>query len=166
MSTKTATLSGQRRREGLLGWLFVMPVVVGICLFQVYPTLFSLYVSFTEWDLITTPRWVGFRNYIELFTTDRFFLKTLSNTGFYTFGVVLCTTALSLFLAVLLNQNIRGRYLYRAIYFVPVVAPAVAIALLWQWLYEPNFGVINSFSGSLVFKVLPGSAVPNGPSPR
>jgi multiple sugar transport system permease protein len=145
MSTKTATLRGQRRREGYLGWLFVSPVVLGICLFQVYPTLFSLYVSFTEWDLLSPPRWVGFRNYVELFTTDRFFLQTLSNTGFYTFGVVLPTIVISLFLAVLLNQNIRGKHLYRAIYFVPVVAPAVAVALLWRWLYEPNFGVINSF---------------------
>lgn len=145
MSLRAATLSGQRRREEYLGWFFVAPIVVGICLFQVYPTLFSLYVSFTEWDLLSSPRWVGPRNYVELFTTDRFFLKTLTNTGLYTLGVVLPTIVLSLFLAVLLNQNIRGKYLYRAIYFVPVVAPAVAIALLWQWLYEPNFGVINSF---------------------
>ena len=144
MSVKTATLSGQRRQEERLGWLFVTPLALGICLFQFYPVLFSLYVSFTQWNLLNPPRWVGTRNYVELFTTDRFFFKTLTNTGTYTLGVVLPAIALSLFFAMLLNQDITGKHLYRAIYFVPVVAPAVAIALLWQWLYEPNFGIINS----------------------
>jgi multiple sugar transport system permease protein len=137
-------LSGQQRQEERLGWLFVTPLALGICLFQFYPVLFSLYVSFTQWNLLNPPRWVGTRNYVELFTTDRFFFKTLTNTGTYTLGVVLPAIALSLFFAMLLNQDITGKHLYRAIYFVPVVAPAVAIALLWQWLYEPNFGIINS----------------------
>ena len=144
MSVKTATLSGQQRQEERLGWLFVTPLALGICLFQFYPVLFSLYVSFTQWNLLNPPRWVGTRNYVELFTTDRFFFKTLTNTGTYAFGVVLPAIALSLFFAMLLTQDITGKHLYRAIYFVPVVAPAVAIALLWQWLYEPNFGIINS----------------------
>jgi len=144
MAPRSSTLSGQRKHEERLGWLFIAPVLAGIGLFQVYPTLFSLYVSFTQWNLLNPPRWIGTRNYVELFTTDRFFFKTLGNTATYTVGVVLPALAISLFFAVLLNQDIRGKHVYRAIYLVPVVAPAVAIALLWQWLYEPNFGIINS----------------------
>jgi multiple sugar transport system permease protein len=133
-----------RRREERMAWLFITPVVLGILIFQVYPTLFSLYASLTSWNLITPPRWVGLDNYVSLATTDRFFLKSLWNTTRYTLGVVLPSMAIALFFASLLNQNIRFKHTYRAIYFVPVVAPVVALALLWGWLYEPNFGIINS----------------------
>jgi len=144
MTTKKPTLSARERYEERLAWLFVLPVVLGIAIFQVYPTLFSLYASLTQWNLLSPPRWVGMRNYRELFTTDRFFFQTMGNTGTYTLGVVIPAMILALVFAILLNQEIRGKYLYRAIYFVPVIAPAVAVALLWGWLYEPNFGIINS----------------------
>jgi len=139
-----STFSQQQRQEERLAWLFVLPVVLGIGIFQIYPTLFSLYASMTQWNLLTPPRWVGLDNYVDLFTTDRFFFQTMGNTGVYTLGVVVPTMIIALLFAILLNQEIRGKYLYRAIYFIPVIAPAVAVALLWQWLYEPNFGIINS----------------------
>jgi multiple sugar transport system permease protein len=144
MTTKKSTLRTQERYEERLAWLFVLPVVLGIGIFQVYPTLFSLYASLTRWNLLTPPHWVGLRNYGELFTTDRFFFQTMRNTGTYTLGVVVPAMILALFFAILLNQEIQGKYIYRAIYFIPVIAPAVAVALLWGWLYEPNFGIINS----------------------
>lgn len=139
-----STFSRQQRQEERLAWLFVLPVVLGIGIFQIYPTLFSLYASMTQWNLLTPPRWVGLDNYVDLFTTDRFFFQTMRNTGVYTLGVVVPAMIIALCFAILLNQEIRGKYLYRAIYFVPVIVPAVAVALLWQWLYEPNFGLINS----------------------
>lgn len=144
MTTKKTTFSARQRYEERLAWLFVLPVVLGIGIFQVYPTFFSLYASLTQWNLLTPPRWIGGRNYVELFTTDRFFFQTMRNTGTYTLGVVVPAMILALLFAILLNQEIRGKYLYRAIYFIPVIAPAVAVALLWGWLYEPNFGLINS----------------------
>jgi multiple sugar transport system permease protein len=144
MAQQSGSLKSMRRREERMAWLFITPVVLGILIFQVYPTLFSLYASFTSWNLITPPRWVGLENYIDLLTTDRFFIKSLWNTIRYTLGVVLPSMAISLFFASLLNQNIRLKHTYRAIYFVPVVAPTVALALLWGWLYEPNFGIINA----------------------
>ncbi len=144
MSTQKSTFSQRQRYEERLGWLFVLPVILGIGIFQVYPTLFSLYASLTQWNLLTPPRWVGMRNYVELFTTDRFFFQTMTNTGVYTLGVVVPAMILALIFAILLNQDIKGKYIYRAIYFIPVIAPAVAVALLWAWLYEPNFGIINS----------------------
>ena len=139
-----STFSRQLRQEERLAWLFVLPVVLGIGIFQIYPTVFSLYASLTQWNLLTPPRWIGLDNYVDLFTTDRFFFQTMQNTGVYTFGVVVPAMIIALIFAILLNQEIRGKYLYRAIYFVPVIVPAVAVALLWQWLYEPNFGLINS----------------------
>ncbi len=144
MTMKKSTFSTRQRYEERLAWLFVLPVALGIAIFQVYPTVFSLYASLTQWNLLTPPRWVGMRNYVELFTTDRFFFQTMRNTGVYTLGVVVPAMILALVFAILLNQEIRGKYLYRAIYFIPVIAPAVAVALLWGWLYEPNFGLINS----------------------
>src|SRR5574338_1376396 len=74
-----ATIQGLRRREERLAWLFVTPVVLGILIFQLYPTLFSLYVSFTEWNLLTPMRWIGTRNFVDLFTTDRNFGPALYN---------------------------------------------------------------------------------------
>ncbi len=152
MAQDSGSLKRMRRHEERVAWLFITPVVLGILIFQVYPTLFSLYASMTSWNLITPPRWVGFENYVDLFTTDRFFLKSMWNTIRYTLGVVLPSMAISLFFASLLNQNIRFKHGYRAIYFVPVVAPTVALALLWGWLYEPNFGIINAALGMVGIK--------------
>ncbi|HMN31716.1 MAG TPA: hypothetical protein PKE45_26440 [Caldilineaceae bacterium] len=86
MRTQRAALSKRQRYEERLGWLFVLPVVLGIGIFQLYPTLFSLYASLTQWNLLTPPRYVGLQNYVDLFTTDRFFAQTMTNTGVYTLG--------------------------------------------------------------------------------
>lgn len=138
-----ATLRGLRRQEEYTAWLFVAPVVLGILVFSVYPVLFSLYTSLTDWDLISAPRWLGSRNYVDLFTTDRVFLTALRNSAVYALGTVVPGMALALVFAVLLNQEIAGRFVYRAVYFIPVVAPGVAVAILWSWIYEPNFGILN-----------------------
>ena len=152
MAQKSGSLKRRQRHEERIAWLFITPVILGILIFQVYPTIFSLYASMTTWNLITPPRWVGLENYVDLFTRDRFFLKSMWNTIRYTLGVVLPSMAISLFFASLLNQNIRFKHGYRAIYFVPVVAPTVALALLWGWLYEPNFGIINAALGMVGIK--------------
>jgi len=143
----TSSLSKMRRQEERLAWLFVTPIVLGILIFQLYPTIFSLYVSFTEWNLLTPMRWVGWRNFVDLFTNDRNFGPAMYNSFIFTLGTVLPGTALALLFAVLLNRNIRGRGLYRAIYFIPVVAPTVAVAILWSWIYEPQYGILNWLLG-------------------
>ena len=143
MFGKKRTLTGMRRLEEVTAWLFIAPVLLGVLIFQLYPTLFSLYISFTRWNLLSPPKWIGFKNYIDLFTTDRFFLGASENTAIYGLGTVTAGIVLGLFFAVLLNQGIRFKFFYRAIYFVPVVAPTVAVSLLWAWLYDSQFGVIN-----------------------
>jgi multiple sugar transport system permease protein len=147
MATKSSSITRLRRVEERLAWLFVMPVLLGMLIFQLYPTLFSLYVSFTEWNLLTPMRWVGWRNFTDLVTSDRLFPVALTNTFAYTLGTVLPGLALALIFAVLLNQKIRGQSLYRNIYFIPVVAPGVSVAILWGWIYEPNFGILNYLLG-------------------
>lgn len=137
------SLHHTRRHEERVAWLFVAPVALGILIFQVYPVIFSLYISFTRWNFLTPPRWIGVKNYVDLFTTDRVFLKALGNSAIYAAGTVMPGLALALIFAVLLNQNIRGRTLYRAVYFVPVVVTSVSIAILWTWIYEPSFGILN-----------------------
>jgi multiple sugar transport system permease protein len=143
MNKRWVKMSSMRGREERAAWLFILPVALGILVFQVYPVLFSLYVSFTRWDLLTSPSWVGLHNYVELFTTDRFFFQVLSNTALYAMGTILPGMALALVFSSLLNQKIIGQAAFRAIYFVPVVIPTAAVALLWRWIYEPNFGIIN-----------------------
>ncbi|HRW09986.1 MAG TPA: hypothetical protein P5121_33015, partial [Caldilineaceae bacterium] len=97
------TFSRQQRQEERLAWFFVLPVVLGIGIFQIYPTIFSLYASMTQWNLLTPPRWIGLDNYVDLFTTDRFFFQTMQNTGVYTLGVVVPAMIIALFFAILLN---------------------------------------------------------------
>jgi multiple sugar transport system permease protein len=138
-----SSLSRLRRQEEITGWLFVAPVALGVLIFQVYPVLYSLYISFTGWNLVRVPRWVGTDNYVQLFTTDLVFPTSVYNTALFAVGTVVPGLVLALFFALLLNQEIRGRFAYRAIYFVPVVAPAVSVAILWTWIFEPSFGVLN-----------------------
>jgi multiple sugar transport system permease protein len=152
--SKRVSLLDLKRQEEYTGWLCVLPIVLGILIFQIYPLIFSLYASFTSWNLTSAPKWVGLGNYVTLFTTDLFFLKSLSNTVIYALGTVLPTAALGLIFAVLLNMEIRGRFMYRWIYFVPVVVPLVSIAILWQWIYEPTFGILNYILR--LFGVFPG----------
>lgn len=146
---KQTSLNQTRRQEERLAWLFVAPTVLGIIIFQLYPTLFSLYISLTRWSLVTAPKWVGLDNYVTLFTNDRHFYQAISNTLIYTAGTVLPTIVIAIGFALLLNQKIKGRFFFRAIYFIPVVAPTVAVALLWGWLYEPTFGLINYLLGQI-----------------
>ena len=142
--SKQKTLSSMRRSEERLGWLFVTPIALGIAIFQIYPVLFSLYISLTEWNLIRSPRWIGLENYYDLFVSDRYFYKVLGNTGTYAAGTILPGLALGMIFALLLNQKIAGRFIYRAIYFIPVIVPTVALGVLWQWIYEPSFGLLNT----------------------
>lgn len=143
MARKNVTLGLAKKHEERLAWVFILPVLLGLLIFQAYPIFFSLYISFTNWNLISTPQWIGLKNFIDLFTTDRFFLQTLGNTTKYALGTVVPGLFIAMAFSVLLNNKRAGQSVYRAIYFIPVVVPTVSIALLWAWIYEPNFGILN-----------------------
>ena len=146
MKGRGEKLSPARRREERNAWLFVLPIVIGILFLSVYPVIFSLYTSFTRWNLLTPPIWVGLDNYITLFTRDPFFIPTLRNTVTYALGTVIIGMMLSLSAAMLLNRKLKGVSIFRAIFFMPVIVPTAAAALAWVWIYDSSSsGILNAF---------------------
>jgi multiple sugar transport system permease protein len=132
--------------EGRWALLFLAPTLIGLALLSAGPILATLAISLTQWDLLRAPEFVGVDNFVALASDDRF-LKALRNTAFYTVVSVPLGMVLSLFLAVALNQTIRGIAWIRTAYFLPVVTSTIAIALVWQWIYSPDAGLINQFIG-------------------
>lgn len=129
-------------RRNLEGWLFAAPWIIGFLIWTVGPMLTSLYLSFTEWDLVSAPQWVGLRNIQALFS-DELVWQALKVTSLYAFISVPLHIAFGLILAMLLNTKIAGLRLYRTIYYLPSVLSGVAVALLWRWLLSPEFGLVN-----------------------
>jgi multiple sugar transport system permease protein len=142
-----------KRRQSLVGIAFVLPAVAFFALFNFYPMGYALYLSFTSWDLLTPPKWIGFANYTALFS-DSTFRSSLGITLRYTVEAAVPLILLSLGLALLLNQRLRVSGLYQVIYFVPVVMPAVVSAIIWGLLYRPS-GPVNNFLGFFGVNPLP-----------
>lgn len=136
-------LSWMRLQEHVFGWLFIMPVVIGVCLFQFYPILVSIYASMTNWTGLNDPSFIGADNYTRLLTADKFFTITLRNTIYYTLGSIPLSISLALVLALLCNRSMRMVYWYRTAFFAPNVTSTVAISLVWFWLYAPDVGLFN-----------------------
>ena len=130
-------------RNNLNGWLFVSPWVIGFLVLTLYPSLSSLYYSFTNYNIIQPAQWVGLENYRLIFTSDPLFLTAVRNTLFYVLLHVPLTIIVSLGIAMLLNINLRGQALYRTLIFLPSVVPEIVVGLLWSWMLNPQFGVSN-----------------------
>ncbi len=123
----------------------MLPSLLGFALFVMTPIVGSLLLSFFEWNLLTPPRFVGLSNYAQLVTQDAVFHKVLGNTLFYVAAIVPLQLLFGLALAVALNQGIRGLAAYRVIYFMPVVTNIVAAALVFQWLFNRDFGIVSAY---------------------
>lgn len=104
----------------------------------------SLVLSFTDWNVLTQPRWIGLTNYVRLFTTDPFFRKSLMVTVYFAVANIALTILYAFLLALLLNQDLKGKAAFRSIYYLPTIVPVVASSLLWLWLYNPDFGLFNA----------------------
>ncbi|MGO9411118.1 MAG: carbohydrate ABC transporter permease [Spirochaetia bacterium] len=130
-------------REAIAGYLFASPVILGLLIWVIGPMIGSLLISFTDWNVLTPPRLIGLLNYVRLFTTDLFFRGSLAVTTYFVILNVTLTILYSLVLAMLLNQKIRGRGIYRAVFYLPSILPVVASSILWLWLYNPDFGLFN-----------------------
>jgi len=144
----TAGIKRKRRGRELVKeerafWIFISPWVVGILLFTGVPILASLYLSFTNYNVIDAAEFIGLENYKTLFH-DQLFYKSLTVTAYYAVLSVPFTIVSSLLLAVLLNQKIRGQALFRTLYYTPTIISGVSISFLWSWLLNPQFGVVNS----------------------
>jgi len=129
--------------EAVSGYLFASPVILGLLVWVIGPMIGVLGISLTDWNVLSTPHWVGIRNYVRLFTSDLYFWNTLKVTVYYVVLNVVCATAYALVVAMFLNQNIRGRSIFRGIFYLPTIIPVVASSALWLWLYNPDFGLFN-----------------------
>ncbi|MBB6634825.1 carbohydrate ABC transporter permease [Cohnella thailandensis] len=145
MAKVSGNAVGIRKRERKLlvkGLLFTSPWIIGFLIFQLYPILASFYYSLTEYNLFKPPEWVGFGNYKDLFQDDKFY-KSMYNTLYITIVGVVPHMAYALLMALLLNAKVKGQSIYRTIYFLPTLVPAVAGSLLWMWLLNSQYGLIN-----------------------
>lgn len=125
------------------GYLFVAPLLIGIVAFIFLPIAASLYMSFHTWDMVSPPELVGLKNYARLVSRDRLFWKVLGNTFKYAGWIIVPSVTFPLILAALLDRPIRLRYLYRLAFFLPLVTSVVAVGLMFRWLYDGEFGLIN-----------------------
>ncbi|MQY69639.1 MAG: ABC transporter permease subunit, partial [Firmicutes bacterium] len=142
-------------REAIWAYIFILPNIVLFLLFVLVPVVTSLVLSFMKWDILSPPQYAGLKNYQILFFQDRVFWKTLVNTFYYIGISVPAGIVLSLFLAVALNQKLRGIIWYRAIYFFPVITSSVAVAIIWMWLYNTDIGLINLILAKLRLSPIP-----------
>ncbi|HVC32750.1 MAG TPA: sugar ABC transporter permease [Chloroflexota bacterium] len=153
----TAILAGTRRgvperkrrvsartEERLAGFLFASPFLVGLLLFTVIPVLASIYYSFCNYPIIASPKWIGLHNFVEMFTNDPQFITSIYNTMYMVVIGVPIGTVSGLIIALMLNQKVKGLAVIRTVYYMPSQFAGVALALLWGWLLNPQFGVVSN----------------------
>jgi multiple sugar transport system permease protein len=144
MAVSALLRSRKTRRDMMWGVLFITPWIIGFLCFTFYPTLMSLYYGFTKFSIVKTPEWIGLDNYVRLLTNDRLFLKTMGNTLYMVLIQVPLGIIISFITALILNMEVRGRAIYRTIYFLPTIVPPVAATLLWLWILNPQHGILNA----------------------
>ena len=131
-------------RENLTGWLFISPWVIGFLIFTAVPFFQSIYLSFTRYDIISAPEWVGIANYRMLFTEDELFLKSAWVTIKYALVSVPLMIVAGVCLALLLNHEVKGMTVFRTIFYLPSIVPTVATSVVFIWILNPTTGLINN----------------------
>jgi len=137
-------LSKLERNDFKWGLIFASPWIIGLLALTGWPILSSIYYSFTEYSVLSESRWVGFGNYVEMFTKDDVFRRALGNSAYFAVFFVPLSIVFAITIALLLNQKIRGQTIYRTIYFLPVLVPDVALSILWIWMLNPQIGLVNT----------------------
>ena len=133
-------------REAVACYIFIAPGVLGYLIFVLGPVLYSLAMSLMDYGVVTAPRFIGLDNWRVIFSfrQDPLIWQSLKVTTYYSIGSVACGVTSALFVAMLMNQRILGIYLFRTIYYMPSVISGVPVALLWMWIFNPSFGVLNT----------------------
>jgi multiple sugar transport system permease protein len=142
-------------RSLLTGLAFISPWILGFLIWTAYPLLSSMFYSFTRYDFITPLKWIGLGNYVEIFTTDPRFYTVVYNTVYYVGISVPLGVAVAFLMANLLNARILGRSFFRAIFYVPSIIPAVCSAMVWLFIYNNQYGVINNVLRALGQPIIP-----------
>lgn len=138
--------TARSRREALTFYILIAPWLIGFVAFIAYPMLRSLYLSFTSYNLISEPVWVGMRNYERIFSDAKFW-QSLKVTTIYAIGSVPVGTTIALALAMVLSQKLRGVNYWRTIFFIPSILSSIAVAILWLYIFRPEGGLLNIFLG-------------------
>ena len=131
-----------RRKEGIAGYLFASPWLFGICAFMFYPLMMSIYYSFCDYSVLRPPVWIGAGNYVELFHDEVFWIS-VKNTLFYAAFSLPLGMIFGVGLAMLLNSNVKGMAIYRTIFFIPSLVPMISLAVLWLWMLNGDYGILN-----------------------
>lgn len=130
-------------RRTITGWLFIMPFILGFLFWFLTPAFIAVWLTFTDWNLIRAPRYVGFENIFRL-GGDNLFWQSLKVTSLYTLVSVPLGLVLALLLALVINTKVKGIAFFRTIYYLPSIVPAVASAVLWAWIFNTEFGLLNA----------------------
>jgi multiple sugar transport system permease protein len=150
VSVEVDTSRDRRRRHlkpSTWGYIFISPWILGFILFSGGPLVASFFLSLTEYDILSSPKFVGFDNYQYAVSEDPLFWNSLWRTTYFSIVAVPLGLVGSLVLAMLLNQGLRATNLFRTLFFLPHLTPAVAMAILWTWLLHPTLGFANTFLG-------------------
>ncbi|MDP9350140.1 MAG: sugar ABC transporter permease [Chloroflexota bacterium] len=137
-------MSRARRREALTGFSFVLPWLLSLLVFTSYPVIAAFYFSFTDYNIIRPPRWLGTQNYRTMFADDPYFWTAVWNSAYYALISVPLSLVLALALALILNLNAKGIGVYRTIYYLPVLVPPVVGTIIFILMFSPDSGLINT----------------------
>jgi ABC-type sugar transport system permease subunit len=144
VSAKTYKFKRKLNKSDLFwGYLFILPGIIGFSIFVFYPLVYSVFIALSKWDGVVDPKFIGFQNFVYMFTKDPAFWPTIKATALYVVLSVPATLILGLLLAVLLNQNLPGIRIFRTILYLPTILPSVATLTLWKFIYQPQYGLAN-----------------------
>ncbi|SHF64086.1 multiple sugar transport system permease protein [Caldanaerobius fijiensis DSM 17918] len=141
-------MTARQKKDMIAAYLFLLPNIIGFFAFTVGPVIASLLLSFFNWPVLNPPTFVGFKNYIDL-VKDPMFKKALFNTLEYVVGYLPLNIIVSLLLGLWLSKDVKGIALYRTLFFLPVLSPGVAVASIWRWIYQPDYGLFNGLLKSI-----------------
>lgn len=160
MSTETSTVGGNtslgtghkksmatRFGRAIVPYLFIGPSLIGVLTFMLLPALAVIGISFFKWNMLAPPKFIGLHNYIQMFSNSTA-MHSMLTTAYYVILNIPVQTALAIVLALLLNKRLPGMAIFRAMFVVPWLASPVAIGTVWQWIFDPTSGVLNSFLGT------------------
>ncbi len=142
-NAKKGKLESSEWRDRRIGLLFISPWLIGFSAFIFYPALASIYYSLTSYNVLTPPEFIGIDNYRVLFTDDPLFWKALYNTFYYAIFAIPLAILIGVSIALLLNLKVKGMPIYRTVYYLPAIVPVVGASIVWMWLLNPQYGVIN-----------------------
>jgi multiple sugar transport system permease protein len=147
-SAARSTRLSMRTRSTITGYLFIMPIVLGFLIWVAGPMVIAIWLSFTSWDMLRDPEFVGLQNYVQMFKDDLFW-KSLRATFYFTGVSVPLSLIISFAVAMLMNVQVRGITFFRMLYYIPSIVPSVANAVLWVWVFNSEFGLLNAGLSSM-----------------